>query len=169
MSSNRQRLAVIDIDGVLADVRHRLHHLDGPQRDWDAFFRAAPDDAVLAGGRSAVERVLAEGLGLVYLTGRPERCRQATLDWLGRHDFPAAPLLMRPDRDRRPARLFKIASLRELARTSDVALVVDDDEAVVSAVAAAGFPIVQATWMTDATDDEGRDALTVAQEDLGRT
>ena len=34
-------LAVIDLDGVIADVRHRLHHLKAKPKDWDAFFAAA--------------------------------------------------------------------------------------------------------------------------------
>lgn len=34
----RKPLAVFDIDGVLADVRHRLPHVQGRPKDWDAFF-----------------------------------------------------------------------------------------------------------------------------------
>ncbi len=37
-------VAVFDIDGVLADVRHRLHHVAARPKDWDAFFGAAPQD-----------------------------------------------------------------------------------------------------------------------------
>ena len=42
--SPQQRVAVIDIDGVLADVGHRLHHIQGRPKDWAAFFAAAGDD-----------------------------------------------------------------------------------------------------------------------------
>ena len=37
-------LAVVDIDGVVADVRHRLHFIEGRPRQWDRFFAAAGDD-----------------------------------------------------------------------------------------------------------------------------
>lgn len=160
-------LAVVDIDGVLADVRHRLHHLSGRRRDWDAFFAAAPEDDVLPEGRSEIERALAEGLGIVYLTGRPERCRAATLTWLAEHEFPAAPLRMRPERDRRPAREFKVEVLRDLASSASIARVIDDDDAVVAAISSAGFPVVHADWM-QATPAEAR-GLDSAQERLGRT
>ena len=40
-------LAVFDVDGVVADVRHRLHHL-GRHR-WDRFFAAADRDQELPG------------------------------------------------------------------------------------------------------------------------
>ena len=160
-------LAVVDIDGVLADVRHRLHHLSGRRRDWDAFFAAAQDDAVLPEGRSEIERATAEGLALVYLTGRPERCRASTQTWLGRHGFPQAPLHMRPERDRRPARQFKVDVLRHLSTQASIDRVIDDDDAVVTAVREAGFPVVHARWMHSAPRES--DVLCEAQEDLGRT
>ena len=40
-------LAVFDLDGTLADTRHRLHHLERRPADWDAFFAAARDDPPL--------------------------------------------------------------------------------------------------------------------------
>ena len=36
-------VAVLDIDGVLADVSHRLGHVQRRPKDWDAFFAAAPE------------------------------------------------------------------------------------------------------------------------------
>ena len=158
-------LVVVDIDGVIADVRHRLHHLSGRRRDWDAFFASAPDDGVLPEGRSEIERAIGDGLSPVYLTGRPERCRPATLTWLEAHGFPAAPLYMRSESDRRPAREFKVEVLRELATGSMVARVIDDDDAVVVAMRQAGFDVVHADWMPQAETD----TLTTAQERLGRT
>lgn len=159
-------IVVVDIDGVIADVRHRLHFLRGRQRDWDGFFGAAPDDPPLAEGRSEIERALAEGLGIVYLTGRPERCRGATQGWLADHGFPDAPLVMRSERDRRPARTFKVEALRELALSDRIARVLDDDAAVVRAVSEAGFPVVHAGWMSDAPAEQ---LLLEVQEGEGRT
>ena len=40
MDSERP-LAIVDLDGVVADVRHRLHHLEGRRKDWGRFFAAA--------------------------------------------------------------------------------------------------------------------------------
>lgn len=44
------QLVVFDVDGVLADVRHRLHFLRTRPKDWPAFFAAVPDDPPLAQG-----------------------------------------------------------------------------------------------------------------------
>ncbi len=158
--------AAVDLDGVLADVRHRLPHLAGHRKDWDAFFAAAPDDPPLAEGLAVVTRLTADH-DVVYVTGRPERCRRDTLEWLRRHGLPTGRLVMRREGDRRPARLTKVALLRRLAGERPVAVLVDDDEQVCAAARAAGFAVLQADWML--TVGAGDDVLTEAQERDGRT
>ena len=166
MSDHREGpapLAVVDIDGVLADVRHRLHHISDGRRDWGGFFGEMDSDVLLVPGRSAVEDAASEGLEIVYLTGRPEAYRDVTRAWLARHGLPEGTLHMRPDRDRRPARVFKVECLRRLSRRARVAFMLDDDADVVEAVRAAGFPALHAQWL-------GQDvALHDAQESEGRT
>lgn len=142
----RRPFAVIDIDGVLADVRHRLHHVEEPPKDWDGFFAAAVDDPLLETGAETARR-LAEVCEIRYLSGRPERCRQDTLDWLARHDLPPGELLLRPAGDFRPARVMKVERLHLLAEEAPVTVVVDDDPQVCEAAQAAGFDVLPATWM----------------------
>jgi len=138
---------VFDVDGVLADVRHRLHYVTRRDKDWDAFFDAAVADPPLATGVSlAVES--ARECDVVYVTGRPERCRQDTLAWFDRHGLPPGALSMRGARDRRPARIAKLELLRRLVTGRVVAVVVDDDLSVCRAYEEAGFPVLRATWMT---------------------
>ncbi len=90
----RAPLAVFDLDGTLADVRHRLPFLQQRPRDWDAFFRAAADDPPLVKG-VALALETAERCELAYLTGRPEHCRTDSVQWLRQHGLPAGRLLMR--------------------------------------------------------------------------
>ena len=155
-------LAVFDIDGVLADVRHRLHHVEGRSKDWDAFFRAAAEDPPLAQG-VAMAQQSANDCDVVYVTGRPERCRADTLTWFRRHGLPEGRLSMRRDDDRRPARLAKPQLLRSLARDRVVAVVVDDDAQVCAAYRKAGWRVIEAGWMGD------EPVLEQAQEQEGRT
>jgi phosphoglycolate phosphatase-like HAD superfamily hydrolase len=155
-------LAVFDVDGVLADVRHRLRHVERRPKNWEAFFAAAVDDPPLADGVAlAVES--AQACEVVYVTGRPERCRADTLDWFARHGLPPGRLAMRAAGDRRPARVAKPQLLRSLARGRVVALVVDDDAQVCDAYEQAGWRVLRATWMTAPA------ALAEAQEVEGRT
>lgn len=152
-------LAVFDIDGVVADVRHRLHHLKR-RRAWDAFFEAADADGLLAEG-AALAHDLAQRHDVVWLTGRPEWLRDVTADWLARHGLPGTELHLRPYHDYRPAPLYKVEVLHKLAPRG-IAAVVDDDDQVVSRALAAGFPAVLADWvprdgtLRDAQDREGR-------------
>jgi hypothetical protein len=161
-SPDRPMVAVIDIDGVVADVRHRLSHVTGRLKDWAAFFAAAADDPLLAEGAETVRR-LAEVYDLVYLSGRPERLRAVTRTWLAGHDLPSGPLVLRPDRDLRPSRLFKVAELRRLSESRTVVVLVDDDPRVLEDARAAGFDVLPANWMGE------HSALREAQERDGRT
>ncbi len=155
-------LAVFDIDGVLADVRHRLHHLQARPQRWDAFFLAADRDPLLPDGAARLRAAQAEH-DVVYLTGRPERNRGLTRAWLARQGLPTGPLHMRPDHDHRPARWVKRSTLRRLARTRTIASVLDDDPAVVAVLRADGWPVELATWLPHSS------TLQTAQEQQGRT
>ena len=155
-------LAVFDIDGVLADVRHRLHHLQTRPQQWNAFFLAADRDPLLEDGATRLRAAQAEH-EVVYLTGRPERNRALTRAWLAGHGLPTGPLHMRPDDDYRPARWVKRNTLRRLARTRTIASVLDDDPAVVAVLCADGWPVELATWLPHSS------TLQNAQERQGRT
>jgi hypothetical protein len=155
-------LAVFDIDGVVADVRHRLHFLDSRPKDWPGFFAAAGDDTPLAEG-VALAREALRTYDLAWLTGRPEWLRAVTERWLGDLDLPSTPLVMRRDRDYRPARLAKREEIRRLAAGRQIAVVVDDDPEVVQALAAEGYPAQLAEWVPRPA------TLRAAQEHDGQT
>jgi hypothetical protein len=159
-------VAAVDIDGVVADVRHRLHHVTGNPKDWGAFFAAAPQDPVLEQGRETVVR-LGEVFDIVYLSGRPEHCREDTLAWLRKHALPEGPVHLRPSGDRRPARLLKVEVLHRLTVEQPVAVLVDDDPQVLAAARDAGYDVLPAEWMHEAPADHA--ALLQAQEVEGET
>ncbi|MFJ9797308.1 hypothetical protein [Streptomyces sp. NPDC101145] len=162
MTSNSRPLAVFDLDNTLSDARHRQHFLERTPRDWDAFFDAAPQDPTLPPG-VALCLEAARQCEIRYLTGRPERCRQDSLDWLAEHGLPEGRLHMRRDDDRRPARLTKMEVLRRISRNREVRMLVDDDALVCEAAEKAGFRVVRADWAL------GSPALHQAQEKEGRT
>lgn len=159
-------IAIVDIDGVVADVRHRLHHITGRPKNWGAFFAAADRDPPHEEGVEVV-RTLARDHDIIYLTGRPEHLRDATVEWLERHGIGGHELMMRPEGDRRPAAVVKVQLLRRLARNRTIGVVVDDDEQVLAAVNAAGFTTFPARW--ERREGEEDAALHTAQERDGRT
>jgi phosphoglycolate phosphatase-like HAD superfamily hydrolase len=152
-------IAVFDIDGVVADVRHRLHHLQ--RHRWHRFFDAADSDPLLPEGATLVAD-LAREHEIVWLTGRPTWLRAVTTDWLSRHGLPGSEVHMRGDGDYRPARVYKLAVLKRLAPRG-IAALVDDDAEVIDAAMRAGYPAVLADWVPRDAD------LRAAQEEWGRT
>ncbi|MEU9099840.1 hypothetical protein [Streptomyces sp. NPDC048361] len=162
MIDRTRPLAVFDLDGTLADSSHRQRFLDRRPRDWEAFFAAAPADPPLSEGVTLC-RDAAKECEVVYLTGRPERCRDDTVEWLAAQGLPDGPVHMRRNDDRRPARLTKLELLRRLGRGREIRMLVDDDELVCDAAEQAGFRVVRARW-TGASE-----ALKDAQEHEGRT
>ena len=159
-------LAIVDLDGVVADVRHRLHHIRGRRKDWDAFFAAAADDDVHPEGIAVVTTLAAEH-EVVFVTGRPEHLRAATATWLGEHGLGGHRLVMRPLDDRRPAAVVKVELVTSLAERRAIGVVVDDDHRVLAAMRRAGFATFPADWESRAAADEA--AVRQAQETEGRT
>ncbi|MET9624552.1 MULTISPECIES: hypothetical protein [unclassified Streptomyces] len=162
MTRSSRPVAVFDLDNTLAGTAHRQHHLEARPRDWAAFFAAAPEDPPLAEG-VALCLEAAQECEVVYLTGRPERCRRDTVAWLAAQGLPGGRIHMRGARDFRPARLTKLEVLRRLGRDREVRMLVDDDELVCDAAEAAGFEVVRARWAAPSEE------LKQAQEGEGRT
>ena len=160
--SDKRPLAVFDLDNTLADTAHRQRFLERSPRDWDAFFAAAPEDPPIPEGIALV-LASAEECEIVYLTGRPERCRRDTLAWLAAQGLPEGRVHMRRNDDRRPARRTKLEILKRLGRTREIRVLVDDDELVCADAEQAGFAVVRARWTAPSAE------LKVAQEREGRT
>ena len=158
----RSSFAVFDVDGVVADVRHRLHHLNRRPKDWGGFFASADRDPALEVGVELALEYAKEHV-LVWLTGRPEYLRRVTSTWMATHGLPHERLLMRPHTDRRPARDYKAARLARLVEEAPIEVIVDDDPEVVSRLRRLGYPVRLAEWVPYAA------SLRDAQERQGRT
>ena len=45
---------IVDLDGTVADLSHRLHHINGKHRNWDAFFAGVDKDTPIVGTLSSL-------------------------------------------------------------------------------------------------------------------
>ena len=163
---DRRPLAIVDLDGVVADVRHRLRFLRSRPKDWDQFFAAAHADPAHPEGLAVVAR-LADDHEIVFVTGRPDRLRQRTVDWLETYGLGKHRLVMRPEGDRRPAAQVKRELVDALARDRDIGMIVDDDGLVLDTLRDAGYPTFAADWERRHAEDER--SLLEAQEVTGQT
>ncbi|NUR03779.1 MAG: hypothetical protein HOY79_46895 [Streptomyces sp.] len=144
--TKRAGLAIVDIDDTVSDSRPRQFHLDKPEPDWEAFFAASGSDEPLPEGVALAMELAAAG-PMMWLTGRPDRYRTITDEWLRAQGLPPSPLDMRPDGDMRPAAVFKAERIGQIAADNEIGLIVDDDDQVVATLRAAGWLVHHATWM----------------------
>ena len=143
-------IIICDLDGTLCDITHRLIHVKPKtKKDWDAFFDGVLDDVI----NEPVLRVLQEmTLGncgcsygsnhreIIFCSGRPERCRADTVEWLHRAEedlFDPDPelenykLYMRNDGDYRSDVIVKQEILDAHIDKDRVLFVLDDRQSVV--------------------------------------
>lgn len=105
---------VFDIDGTLSNNEHRLKFIQGDIKDWDAFYdRIAYDTPNESIVRLAQDLYKDSGHELVMITGRPERTRVVTLDWMELRGVPCDALFMRSNDDHRDDVVVKSELLDE--------------------------------------------------------
>ncbi len=125
---------IIDLDGTLCNVSHRVHFVKQSPPNWPAFFDACVDDTPNAAVVALFHMIRAVGVTVIYVSGRPETHRGYTETWLDRYGLDDDTLLlMRPAGDYRPDAIVK----RELyevhiAGRYDILFTVDDRSAVVA-------------------------------------
>lgn len=124
---------LIDLDGTLCNVSHRVHFVQETPPNWPAFFDACADDVPNPAVAALVAMAIQAHYSILYVSGRPDTYRTPTEAWLSQHglDYHTR-LLMRSAGDYRPDQIVK----RELYDTFiagrfDVAFTVDDRANVV--------------------------------------
>lgn len=156
------RAIVCDLDGTLADCRHRLHHvLPGAKRDWNKFFAEMSADTVIEPVKELLELVgnaIEDGseCAVIFSTGRPETYRVETEEWLSKNIWhwewywhgghvDQWRLYMRPANDTRPDHVVKREMLDRIrADGYDPFIVIDDRPSVVAMWREAGLVCLQA-------------------------
>lgn len=130
--------AHFDIDGVLANDKHRVGH--ALQKRWAEYFdpERLIQDGVWEEGRETLRAVLATGRPVVYNTGRREDLRDVTSRWLLKNGFPAGLLFMRPANVRTPLPILKADLMERLQGVAGARSLVlyDDDPEVIKQVRA---------------------------------
>ena len=136
------RAVVFDMDGVLSDAVGRQHFIERGRRNWDAFFDACGEDAVIAELARVLE-LLDPELQIVLLTGRPMRVQPQTLAWLERYDLRWDLLVMRARGDYSQVTWYKRDSVDELRHFGfDLRLAFEDDPNNFAMFHAMGIPCV---------------------------
>lgn len=119
---DKPRAWIVDIDGTLALKGER-----GPF-DWHRVGEDTPNDPVV----SIVRALVRDGHRMIYVSGRMEQCRTATIAWLNGCLIDAIHLHMRPDDDYRPDDVLKREIYeKEIRDRYEIVGVIDDRARVV--------------------------------------
>lgn len=106
---------ILDLDGTIADDRHRLYLITGTKPNYSEYHAACEHDPVM--NRGLITLVSKKDYSLLFITSRPEKYREQTWKWLLDAGFDTvlfdSDLLMRPDGDLRPSPVLKLALLEK--------------------------------------------------------
>jgi phosphoglycolate phosphatase-like HAD superfamily hydrolase len=125
-----QEIAIFDIDGTLADVSERVHHVRGKRKNWDAFFQGMAQDKAIRSIVRLCNLLHDAGVRIVLCSGRGEEHRKETVRWLAREGVRYHELRLRRTGDRRSDTIAKREMLEGLDR-SQILFVVEDRSRVV--------------------------------------
>lgn len=125
---------MVDIDGTLANLDHRLHHVRNGNKDWGRFFKECGADGVYEDVKRIVELEFQAGTSVVLCSGRPEDNREKTETWAAYYSIPYTTLKMRPAKNYKQDAITKVMLYRyEIKPFYNIRYVLDDRTQVVDA------------------------------------
>ena len=140
---------IFDLDGTLADisVRRKLSTKPNGKMDWDIFLN--PDNIKLDVPNDPVVKMAqlfaVDGFNIIIFSGRSDKTKYTTLDWLTHNKIPFNNLVMRDSVTSHfvPDDILKKDMLDKHLDIDDVFLVVDDRQKVVDMWRSLGLNVFQ--------------------------
>lgn len=124
---------LFDLDGTLANIKHRRRFLENNAPDWKSFNSLMGDDTINQPIVYLYKTLWESGqYEIIILTGRNEEHRIITEQWLAWNEIPFGTLIMRPDSDFRADHIVKEEMLKTLiSENKTILFVIDDRQQVV--------------------------------------
>lgn len=143
-----QDVMIFDLDGTLADHRHRLHFVQSDPKDYDSFYQACSGDKLNKAVYELYYRLTSGGRfadDVIICSGRSDVCLTMTEAWLKDHGIVYRNLMMRRVGDHRLDYIIKremLEVIRDGWRLTPV-FAIDDSPAVVQMWRDHGVPCFQ--------------------------
>ena len=166
------KAVIFDLDGTLAGLSHRIHHIKRHPVNWDAFFAECGNDALIEPIRDLAQDFDQLGYKLIMVSGRSDKVRNVTWDWLNAHSVPCHELHMRREGDYRQDFLVKSEILDDLLVSSNkIKFVIDDRPSVVAMWRERGLTCLQCRdWQEDAPGEKtGKLTLMIGPSGAGKS
>lgn len=130
---DKLKAIIVDLDGTLCDVEHRVHHVQKKIKDWKSFNELMIHDELNHWCFELMEAMSARGYKIIFVTGRGEANRPSTEAWLSKHKVVYEHLFMRGLLDNREDSDVKESLYFEMVEELyQVLFVVDDRLSVVA-------------------------------------
>ena len=133
-------LVIFDLDGTLANVKHREPLIDGTFAGWHRYNCACIDDTLYSRVAEVAKALNRQGYAFWVASGRPVEMMAATRYWF--HAYCVVPdrIILRPVGDERPSAELKRSWLHDGTIPRECVLCVfDDDPAAVAMWRAEGL------------------------------
>ena len=137
-----EEIVIFDIDGTLADVSERIHHVKKKPKNWNAFFQGIAQDKALHSMVRLCNILYASGIRILLCSGRNEEHRPQTVQWLAQQGVNSHELILRRDCDMRSDMVVKREMLVGIER-SKILFVVEDRGRVVEMWRSEGLVCLQ--------------------------
>jgi FMN phosphatase YigB (HAD superfamily) len=142
-----RKAIIVDLDGTLCNVDHRVIHLKLSPGNWKKFNDHMIDDTINHWCEVLIKSMKEAGYEILFVTGRGEDYREHTTDWLLRHQIQWDELYMRPQNDFREDNDIKEELYEKYIKNNfDVLFVVDDRLSVVKRWREMGLVCLQCAW-----------------------
>lgn len=139
---NKTHAIIIDLDGTLADITDRQHHLQA-KKDWKSFFAGIPNDRINSWCKAIIEKFRID-YKIIIVTGRPRDYETTTIAWLNRFDVKYDEIFFRRAGDNRSDDIVKKEIYEANIKPNyNVLFVVDDRKRVVDMWRAQGLVCLQ--------------------------
>lgn len=153
----KQKAIIVDIDGTVADLTHRLHYITPRiggeseadrqlKKDWGKFHSSCVDDAPIREMCTLVKTLWNAGAVIVFITGRPESIYDETRNWINTNIdlFDDFTLLMRRTGDYRHDYVVKEELYNKyIFGDFDIEFVLEDRASVVKMWRSLGLRVLQ--------------------------
>ena len=122
---------IFDLDGTLADNRHRDNLIEGDNKRWDKYFEMCFKDEPYKDVIQMCNLFYEIGFHVVILSGRSDRVKDKTVAWLEQNKVSYSELHMRKDSDHRPDTIVKKQIMDRHFNNVKIFAIFDDRDCVV--------------------------------------
>ena len=135
-------IVIFDIDGTLADISERVHHIRRKPKNWNAFNAGMAQDKAIHAMVRLCNILYDAGQRIILCSGRNEKNRPETVEWLANQGVNYHELYLRKDEDYRSDAVVKREILQGIDK-SKILFIVEDRSRVVEMWRAEGLVCLQ--------------------------